>query len=230
MGDLLRFHSNFEGRDLMGEVTHRCIVKGENPYNWYKGLELITGAMDNLVNWGDRVAILSSSCPETILRPIVHDTKSHDLLLAMTRLSRKVKGKIIISNNRELLDKYTPKQPGVGVDWDSVPVTPALQSWQVAIRAVKEWGNCKWQQRWAGLSTCSQTKIWFPILRERVSPIIRRLGRADLSRFIHFTTGHNHLLRHRSLLGKEGGIDAAFVGRKGRTPFTSGKHVRVHAT
>ena len=114
VGDLLRFHSSFEGRDLMGEVSHRCIVKGENPYNWYKGLELIAGAMDKLVNWGDRVAILSSSCPETILRPIVPDTKSHDLLLAMTRLSRKVKGKIIMSNNRELLDKYMPKQPGGG--------------------------------------------------------------------------------------------------------------------
>ena len=104
------------------------------------------------------------------------------------------------------MEKYLPKQQGDGVNWDNVQITTALQSWQIAKQAVKEWGDRKWQKRWDHLGTCSQTKIWFPILREDVTPRVKRLARADLGRFIQFTTGHNHLLRHRNLL--EGGGDS----------------------
>ena len=211
-GDFLRFHSNFEGGNLGGEVTHRCVIKGQNPYRLYKGFELIIGAIDRLADEGMEVVILSEHCPVTLLRPIVNDTKTNTLLLAMSKLEMKVKGKIKFSNNKLLLEKHLPKQQWDGIRWDNVQVTTALRSWQIAKQAVKKWGDRKWQKRWDHLSTCSQTKIWFPILREDVTPMVKRLARADLGRFIQFTTGHNHLLRHRNLLEEGGGDKCRLCG------------------
>ena len=206
-GDLLRIHSTFVGGSLRGEVTHRCKIKGQNPHRLYKGFELVIGAIDRLVDGGEGVVILSDRCPATLFNPIIKDTKTKSLLQAMHKLARKVSGKIKISNNKLLLDRYI-KQQGGGVNWDDVPVNTALQSWHGAKNTVKQWGDCKWQLRWSCLNSCNQTKTWFPILRGNVSQIVRRLSRIDLGRFIHFTTGHNHLLRHRNLLGGGGiGVD-----------------------
>ena len=47
-----------------------------------------------------------------------------------------------------------------------------------------------------GFSTCQQTKVWFPFIRGNFIPQVRRLNRYDLGHLIHFTTGHNFLLRH----------------------------------
>ena len=65
---------------------------------------------------------------------------------------------------------------------------------------IDRWGNSRWQSRWAELATCQQTKVRFPFLR---TPVIRRLNRYDLGHLLHFTTGHNHLLRHRRKLDGE---------------------------
>ena len=53
-GDLLRFHTSFVGGDLRGEATHRCKVRGQDPYRLYKGFELIIGAIDRLVGGRSR--------------------------------------------------------------------------------------------------------------------------------------------------------------------------------
>ena len=61
-------------------------------------------------------------------------------------------------------------------------------------------GNNKWQLRWAKLAACQQTKVWFPEIKNVSAHFVRKLNRYDLSHVIHFTTGHNNLLRHRCKL------------------------------
>ena len=67
----------------------------------------------------------------------------------------------------------------------------------------KPGGGRKWERRWRDLNTCGQTKIWFPVLREDRTPLIRRLSRIDLGLLIQFITGHNYLRRHRKVMGEE---------------------------
>ena len=174
------------------------------------------------------MVILSKSCPSALLHPIVKDTKTKSLLLAMAKLAKKVSGKIKISSCKSMLKIYTTQSGGGGVNWDEVPVLTALQSWQIAKQAVYKWGDCKWEQRWSNLGSCNQTKIWFPVPRRDISQIIRRLSRIELSRLIHFITGHNHLLRHRNLLNG-GGIGVGSVEWKGRIPSTCGLYVKLQA-
>ena len=81
---------------------------------------------------------------------------------------------------------------------------PPLLSKQSLKHLVRQWGNDRWQAKWAGLSTCQQTKVWFPFFRGNFVCRIRQLNRNELGRLIHFMTGHNFLLRHRRKLAGEG--------------------------
>ena len=142
----------------------------------------------------------------------------------MTGLANRVGNKILLSDNKDLLDRYLPSAEGEGVKWEEIPTLQALQSRLKTRETVQRWGNGEWQRRWSLLSTCQQTKVWFPELRVDTSTLIRRLSRRELSLLIHFTTGHNHLLRHeRKLTG--GMIGVAYVGMERRMPSTSGKTV-----
>ena len=124
----------------------------------------------------------------------------------MSTLAKKTGKKVWLSNKKSWLDKYSIAQTeGAGVDWALVQTHLALQSEQVIKKAITHWGNCRWHERWSHLSTCRQAKLWFPVPWGDFSPLIRRLHRNELGRFIHFTTGHNHLLHHKRLL--EGGGD-----------------------
>ena len=202
VGDSTRFNSIIEGGNLSGLVTHRCIVMGQNPQCLYKGFELIMRALGHLVERGERVVILSRHRPISLQSPVIRDSKSKALLLAMSALAKKSGNKILLSSNKTLLDKHrSVLSVGVGVDWNSVPKHLALQSGQVVKLAIKGWGDCRWQLRWALLSSCRQTKAWFPTLRKDKTPQIRRLNRYDLGHLIHFITGHNNLLRHQCTLG-----------------------------
>ena len=188
----------------MGEVTHRCIVKGLDLYCMYKGLELITKAMGTLVGEGVGVVILLSRIPLSLFRPVVQDTKTKSLLLAMSELERKGKYyKVILSNDKKWLDKYLPLNMEGGMDWDNVRVHTALHGKPALKQAVQAWGSRKWGSRWSDLNTCGQTKIWFPFLREDRTPLIGRLSRTDLGLLIQFVTGHNYLRRHRRVLGEK---------------------------
>ena len=79
----------------------------------YKGFELIIGAIDRLVGGEVEVVILSKNCPSALLHPIVKDTKTKSLLLAMAKLAKKVSGKIKISSCKAMLKKYTTQSGGV---------------------------------------------------------------------------------------------------------------------
>ena len=70
-------------------VIHRSIVKGLNPYCLYKGFELVTKDIGRLVGEQVGLAILSSHFPASLLQPIIHDTKTKSLLLAMSDLAKK---------------------------------------------------------------------------------------------------------------------------------------------
>ena len=149
--------------------------------------------------------ILSGHCPSSLLQPVIKDSKSKALLLAMSRLARKAGKKVLLSKDKSLLDKFKSSlSEGAGVDWDSVRVHPALLSEKRVRLAIKQWGTCNWQLRWSALSSCRQTKVWFPNLRGKITTLIRRLNRIDLGRLIHFTTGHSYLLRHQQVLGASG--------------------------
>ena len=224
LGETVRFHTTLCGGSLMGLVTHRCIVKGQSPYNIFKGLEAIFGVLGRMTTGGDRVVVLLDRCPASLFRPVVQDSKTKSLLQIMTGLVNRMGNKILLSDNKDLLDRYMPRSEGEGVKWEEIPTLLASQSRLKTREVVQRWGNGKWQRRWSLLSTCQQTKDWFPVLREDVSPLIRRLSRRELSLLIHFTTGHNHLLRHeRKLTG--GMISVVCVGLERRMPGTSGKTV-----
>ena len=201
----IRFTSLFEGCGLTGQVSQQCIVYGQDLYCLYRGFEVIIGALNHLVGGGERVVILSKHRPSFLQQPVVRDLKTSTLLSTMKALAERTGKKILLSNNKPLLGRYfTVFQEGVGVDWSHVSSHTALLSKQVIKRMVKKWGNDRWQAQWVGLTTCQQTKIWFPSIRGDFTSHIRRLERHDLSHLIHFTTGHNFLLRHRRKLTGEG--------------------------
>ena len=120
----------------------------------------------------------------------------------MSDLERKGGFKVLLSDNKKLLDKYLPTGMEGGVAWDNVRVHTALHGKPALKQSVQAWGNKKWDRRWRSLKTCNQTKIWFPFLREDRSPLIGRLSRIDLGLLIQFITGHNYLRRHRKVMGE----------------------------
>ena len=139
----------------------------------------------------------------SLLAPLITDSKGRSLLAALTNLAQKLGHKILLSKNIKLLDRYrTIVNEGVGVEWEGVRIHQALRSNKVLKLAVKQWGGGKWQSRWQHMDACRQTKTWFPTIQGDLSHHIRRLNRLDLGRLIHFTSGHNHLRRHRFLLGQ----------------------------
>ena len=152
-----------------------------------------------------RVVILSGHCPASLLLPVIKDSKSKALLLPMSTLVKKAGKKVLLSKNKSLLDKFrSVLSEGAGLDWNAVQIHPALKSEQEVRLAIKKWGNCNWQLRWSLLNSCRQTKVWFPTLGGKIIPLIRRLNQIDLSRLIHFITGHSYLLRHQQMLGGGG--------------------------
>ena len=157
--------------------------------------------------------VLSRHCPTSLLDPVIRDTKTKTLLQAMSDLARKAGRKIGLSKAKNKLDKYlVAGSSRVGVDWGEVRVYPSLVNMQTVRGAVKGWGNKLWQLRWSNLPSCRQTKLWFPTSWGAQTSQIRRLSRNDLGRFIHFTTGHNHLRRHESLLTGGGEVKCRLCG------------------
>ena len=86
------------------------------------------------------------------------------------------------------------------MDWALVQTQTTPLSKQAIKNAIKQWGNNKLQLGWAKLAACQQTKVWFPAIKNVTAHFVRRLNCYDLSHVIHFTTGHNNLLRHRCKL------------------------------
>ena len=121
----------------------------------------------------------------------------------MSDIERKGGSKVILSDNKKLLNKYLPTNMEGGMNWDNVRVHAALHGKPSLKQAVQAWVGHKWERRWRNLSTCGQTKIWFPVLREDRTPLIRRLNRIDLGLLIQFVTGHNYLRRHRKVMGEK---------------------------
>ena len=140
----------------------------------------------------------------------MRDSNSKALLSTMSKLSEKTGNKVFVSNNKSWLDHFSSAgQGGVGVDWALVQTYTAPLSKQAIKNAIKQRGINKWQLRWAKLAACKQTKVWFPAIKNVPAYFVRRLNRYDLSHVIHFTTGHNNLLRHRCKLAGGGEVMCA---------------------
>ena len=123
----------------------------------------------------------------------------------MSKLAEKTGNKVFVSNNKSWLDHFSAAgQGGVRVDWALVQTHTAPLSKQAIKNAIKQWGSNKWQLRWAKLAACQQAKVCFPAIKNVPAHFVRRLNRFDLSHVIHFTTGHNNLLRHRCKLAGGG--------------------------
>ena len=148
------------------------------------------------------MAVLTGGLPSSLFRPVVRDTKTKSLLLAMSDIVRRGGNKVTLSDDKKLLNKYLPINMEEGMNWDNVRVHAALHGKPSLKQAVRAWVGKKWEHRWRKLSTCEQTKIWFPVLREDRTPLIRRLNRIDLGLLIQFVTGHNYLRRFRKVLGE----------------------------
>ena len=162
---------------------------------------------------GTRIHILCRHRPSSLLQPVIRTSRSQDLLLAAKALSGKLGDKILLSCNKTLLDKFSSVvKKGVEMDWDQLPLHHALQSKQELRGAIKGRGSDRWQSRWSRLTTCRQTKVWLPRIRRDIIPFIRRLSRRDLGQLVHFITGHNYLLRHRSKLGLGGSQKCRLCG------------------
>ena len=56
----------------------------------------------------------------------------------------------------------------------------------------------KWIARWEALTTCRQTKIFFPQPDKKISKDLVKLSRLDLGLCIRHLTGHSFLRYHRS--------------------------------
>ena len=107
----------------------------------YKGLELVIKAVGTLAGEGVGVVVLMGRFPSSLFRPIVHDTKTKSLLLTMSGLVLKGGSKVILSNNKKLLDKYLPTSMEGCVDWDIVRVHTALHGKPALRQAVQAWGG-----------------------------------------------------------------------------------------
>ena len=161
----MRFTSLLEGCGLVGQVPQPCIISGQDLYCLYRGFETIIGALGHLVGRGEKVVILSKRRPFSLQQPLIKNLKSRALLSAMNNLAVKTGHKILLSNNKTMLERYWAViLGGVGRDWSQVHTFSALLSKQSLKRLVRQWGNDRWQANWAGLSICQQTKVWFPFV------------------------------------------------------------------
>ena len=171
-----------------------------------------------------RVVIPSQPRPSSLKQPLIRNFKTRAILIAMSKLAGKMGIKILLSNNKGWSDHFSAVVlEGVGVDWSSIQTHAALSSKQAIKSAIKQWGNSKWQLRWAKPATYQQTKVWFPIIKSDFTPFIRRLSRYDLGNVIHFTTGYNNLHRYRcKVVGGGALICAGCVGVVAWMPSTFG--------
>ena len=102
----MRFTSLLEGCGLMGQVSQQCIISSQDLYCLYRGFETIIGALDHLVGRGEKVIILSKHRPSSLQQPLIKDLKSRALLSAMNNLVGKTGHKILLSNNKTMLERY----------------------------------------------------------------------------------------------------------------------------
>ena len=58
----------------------------------------------------------------------------------------------------------------------------------------------KWAREWGNLTTCRQTKIFFPAPDPKKSKQIIKLNRYDLTKMVQWITGFNRLKRHNYLV------------------------------
>ena len=58
----------------------------------------------------------------------------------------------------------------------------------------------RWNKRWTYRKDCRQTKIWLPVIDEKKSKTLIKLGRNSLGFITQMLTGHNRLNRHESLV------------------------------
>ena len=78
----------------------------------------------------------------------------------------------------------------------------------------------EWYQRWNGLNSNRQTKIWFPKTDKNKSKYIVRLGRDLFGLACRWLTGHCFLRRHSKLLNDEEFLTSLcrFCEREDETP------------
>ena len=80
------------------------------------------------------VVVLLHHLPSSFFRPVLHDTKTKSLLLTMSDLVMKGGSKVLLSNDKKLLDKYLPTSMEGGMDWDNVRVQHS-SSWETCPQA-----------------------------------------------------------------------------------------------
>lgn len=63
---------------------------------------------------------------------------------------------------------------------------------------IREYYHKVWQQRWTESNDCRQTKEMFPVIKHRITKMIRSYSKAELARLIQMGTGHCLLAYHLS--------------------------------
>ena len=105
----------------------------------------------------------------------------------------------------EMADHAARRGTEVPLDYDEFP-PPAPPLSYIKSR-IREGLRQEWNTRWQNLTTCRQTKLWFPSLDLSKSKQLMKLSRPSLSILVQAITGHNSLAYHESKLNP--GFDPA---------------------
>ena len=168
------------------------LVRGSKANNVYKGLAETLKFLGGKIVEGDEVVLYMQHHLTALTKPIIKDTKSRNLLEALARIVDKTGKKVgLVFSKRE--------KPAIGMSRNQT--VTLCDAWSlvdpVDVRKTMEaWGRERWQERWRSTDAYTQTKLWYPTLREEFVPQMRSLDRGELGRFIQYLIGHNHLRRH----------------------------------
>ena len=66
--------------------------------------------------------------------------------------------------------------------------------------ATREHVYHKWREKWKAIKKCRMTKLFYDGPDRGVGKVVSRLGRSDITLFIHAITGHNNLNYMNSII------------------------------
>ena len=83
---------------------------------------------------------------------------------------------------------------------------------------IKEHIYSVWYKRRKNITTCRQTKIFFPEINDKLSKNLGKIKRDDLGKMVSFITGHCNMNRHLNLIDASHDLNCRLCGEAEETP------------
>ena len=196
---------------LSSKLIYNTFIKTALTYGSYAwGHAIHKKHINNQLNKVNRLALL-------LITPVRRSTPTAalEIILGIKPLDLEIT-KTGISTHARIKDRITTTWDGNGYTKSST-----RNKWETQLKLAWETGkgistnrpfkdvisdisdnltNRRWDERWRDLTTCRQTKVWYPEVRTTLdkSMEIIKLSRDNIKLYTEVITGHNNLMYHKS--------------------------------